>query len=516
MPKYVVHTRDRDTGRVLNPSVIEATDGAQAAEQVVRPELQTTLVETYTPAMGSLPAWSETLAAYEKELASRLKETVRERSRQKRRAVLHWVSIPFRASAVQVVATAKRRPLAFSVLLNLTVGLAAWWVVLQSRPLAIHPKSHLATIADVPNSLELVWSPDGERLACVNPGWRLHFDVSVGGMIWSSASEPVQPTVVFPVKVWDATGAVRTSLPGTERVGIVFWNDAGSRLVTVEPKRAPTSWNVGTGQEEGEAPQFERWSGVLKARQEPPYMGTPQFTFEREGKSVKVTGEWHVSSPDGQMIAHAYPYELLFPPKKPQGRVIGSGPSREARVAASALRIIDRAGGEDRLLVQFDWPVAAAWSPNSQRLAVVNKASPDAEIWVCDPQSGQSVLQCEGKIVQPEPGAVGYHAAQVAWSADGKQVTVQADAKYIAWDATTGQRLLEQTFDNDPACVDAETMVYWSPEGRRLAVHTKDGVINLWGPPLWARPLVVFGAALLCLLALVGLCTLPRVSGKSL
>lgn len=429
----------------------------------------------------------------------------------------------------------KLRPglfMAFILMLSLTVG----GVLLERRPAAAQPKCQLATISNVPHAMELVWSPNSERLASANPGWRRRPLPRIGSRLqngnWTASYhyEIVPPTTLASVKVWDAaTGEVATTLLVSKGVGAVEWDAAGARLTAAEPDQALRVYGFDTdlarpkSVETSVRGQVSLITDDLGNTSAGPVLRFRADGCEAEWRLLSPNHKWVVASDfrEAQAGLKAWvsdDYEAAIK----YGEV---GPSANSSWQLFPIKLWDLETGQQRPVENLHLASSGAWSPNSQRLALVARtmrsivkerlildgSEQAAEVWICDPQTARPILQCEGTVMERDWESPLYQASQVVWSADGKRVMVQSGATYIVWNAETGKRLLERAFDQDPACADAETKVSWSPDGSRVAVHARDGTVHLWGPARWRISKLMLAGAAACLLVSIALIVLARV-----
>jgi WD40 repeat protein/DNA-binding SARP family transcriptional activator len=110
-------------------------------------------------------------------------------------------------------------------------------------------------------------------------------------------------------------------------------------------------------------------------------------------------------------------------------------------------------------------PVAASFSPDSNRIAVASGLTPIAKI--IDLDTGRELSTLEGHI---------HELADVAWSPDGRSIaTAGADGSARVWDARTGSQRFALL--GHEAYVNA---VDWSPESSHLATGSDDGTAKVW------------------------------------
>jgi WD40 repeat protein len=105
-----------------------------------------------------------------------------------------------------------------------------------------------------------------------------------------------------------------------------------------------------------------------------------------------------------------------------------------------------------------------AWSPDGGALAVATDG--DWTVKVFDAATGRPRLTLPGVIGGP-----------LAWSPDGKRLAACASALVHLWDAADGN-LLETFRGNTPRV----TALYWSANGRTLAVGCDDQKVRRWTP----------------------------------
>jgi WD40 repeat protein len=107
---------------------------------------------------------------------------------------------------------------------------------------------------------------------------------------------------------------------------------------------------------------------------------------------------------------------------------------------------------------------AAAWSPNSKRIA---SASKDKTVQIWDAANGGNVFNYTGhsNIV-----------AAVAWSPDGKRIaSASLDETVQVWDAANGGNAFNYTGHTNSVAA-----VAWSPDGERIASGGADTTVQVW------------------------------------
>ena len=273
-------------------------------------------------------------------------------------------------------------------------------------------------------TLDLAWSPDGDRLATAHQGGVVY--------LWDAASWTVErelDEMWAEAVAWDAdrdalfttgadavlnrwsltTGAQLGSWPGEHysAVASTDWSPAGDALLTVGSGAARViAWDAGTGE--------RRWTVD-------PY-------------AMLAAGSW---SPDGRQAA-----------------VIGF-----EDFGAVPIRVLDAADGSDRTPARFGHDCIAGWpdwSPDGRSLATYDC---DGLLIVWDAASG-----AEARGTQLAPTDRG--PRQVVWSPDGRYLAAARNQGLHVLDATTLEVVHELELETG---VIWPSSLSWSPDADRLA-----------------------------------------------
>jgi WD40 repeat protein len=171
-------------------------------------------------------------------------------------------------------------------------------------------------------------------------------------------------------------------------------------------------------------------------------------------------------------------------PPQPVVSVVWSPDGKRLAAAIEGAAFVwDAETGKELLSLSLRSGISSiAWSPDSRRLAA---AAQDNTVTVWDAETGGELLT----LGHYNEWAYGESVSSVAWSPDGKRLATGngslprragQDVKNPfdvakVWDAETGKELLALNGHTHGSCE-----VAWSPNGKRLATGTEDGVAKVW------------------------------------
>lgn len=116
--------------------------------------------------------------------------------------------------------------------------------------------------------------------------------------------------------------------------------------------------------------------------------------------------------------------------------------------------------------------IKIAWSLNGRQISIVaGNEYRKPEVTVCDATTGQKVLSYRG----PSSAAL-TEANDVAWPPDKTRIASVGDSSVFIWNAATGKTLLVHHGAPDEAVMS----VAWSPNGVFIASGGTDSVVQVW------------------------------------
>ena len=323
------------------------------------------------------------------------------------------------------------------------------------------------------------WSPDGSRLASASQDGTVKiWDPAVssssedlsgssgwsGGAVWSRDGRSLAIAGHDAVKVIDvASGEQVSTLNSGDNIIRSSFAPEGDRLAAKTPDGLLVVWDwrrqMHTGRLEGRNVSCFDWSpdGTRLATG-----GQDGVATVRDAVSLEVVRELGVHdsligdiawSPDGSLLAATS-----------MDAVVKVWETREWKLLHQLHRL--RRSGDRHY---WTGSGAIAWSPGSDRLAVVGSAKTAVVVWQMP--SGAEVRRFLG------------HASgvrSVAWGPDGRRLATGGfDSLVKVWDSETGDELLSLQCESWGV-----VSVEWHPDGDRLLSVSKGGQVRIWD----ARP----------------------------
>jgi len=253
------------------------------------------------------------------------------------------------------------------------------------------------------------WSPDGTRIAVVDPGQDvIRVEAADGAFISQAPLRETRPplwmvaTVADNIPVWSPTG---------DRIAFLAWDGNGDALYTITPDGTDRRKRSLVSLSRNRADRY-LW---LDQRVAAGDVGNPAW------------------SPDGQFLSYA-----VFP---------------EVRGATGGIYVVPASGG-DRTEVTGRPPVSGpAWSPTSQEIAYTARQDTSISLFVAS---------ADGLRQRTLTGLLGVNARYPAWSPDGLQIAFAGGRDLFVTDTGGNSRQLAST-----GLVTFDPM--WSPDGTKIA-----------------------------------------------
>ncbi|QJW99125.1 WD40 repeat domain-containing serine/threonine protein kinase [Frigoriglobus tundricola] len=249
------------------------------------------------------------------------------------------------------------------------------------------------------------------------------------------------------VKVWTDTGRERATLRGLN--GVAFLRD-GKQLLAPQPDGTVASWDS----------SFRRSHAVVRDLPRP----LTQLAFAHDGQRLAaLTDDRKVALwESGSMTP------VPLPAATGDVHAIGFGADRQCLAVRTGsdgqwlLGSVTRPEASVRLATGAGTPVAGAFSSDGRRLALVG---PDRTAGVWDTASGRRLLSA---ALADETGA------RMSLSSDGRRLAVLSGRQLVVRDVETGEILCTREKPAGPGTVAI------SPDGLRVAIATRDGVVRVW------------------------------------
>jgi WD40 repeat protein len=299
------------------------------------------------------------------------------------------------------------------------------------------------TITEVKdNSLVLsaAFSPDGRRVVTISglPGQRPgHSTQVIGGPVDQS------------VRVWDAaTGTmVFETKPATGSVDSAEFSPDGRRVVLADRGGTTCEWDAETGKRLAEVKEGDG--------------STESAIFSPDGHRI-IT-----SSSDGTARVLEAESGKTLVEMKHDGGINSAMQSFDGRRVVTAsedhtAKVWDATSGKKIVEMKHDASIrSVSFTSDGRHLLSV---SDDGVARVWDAETGATLAEVRGDSVR-----------SATFSSDGRRVVMTCCDSQTArvWDALTGKTLTEVKFDT------IVTSVVFSPDGRRLAVASSDGIVRV-------------------------------------
>jgi len=289
----------------------------------------------------------------------------------------------------------------------------------------------------------LAWSPDGKRLATAGaPGELTLWDPEAGQVV----------------------GRWQGGQPGAEEVAPVAFSPDGTRLASPGPDRAVRVWDAATRKELFALRGHRVRVGFLA-----PAVGIRAVAFSPDGTRLvsggadRVLRLWDLRDREPALppeIPARAKYRLFSPDRQRLATAEGSDTVTVwDPFTGKVVRQVKRPGERLRPLL---------FSPDGRLLAVGCSATPfidrPGKVTVWDIATGREVLTLKGKEELP----------QTAFSPDGRWFA-WAGHGIVLGDLTTGEQV-HALHGHDFTVYDVD----FSPDGRRLASCSEDGLVKLW------------------------------------
>lgn len=285
--------------------------------------------------------------------------------------------------------------------------------------------------------VDVQWSPDGSRLAT------------------SSLSNPEGEAVVREVvtgKVWDvATGkeTVRLALDDLYFKTIV-WSPDLKHAITISSSALVHLWDAATGK-----PKTMLGDNGASVK---------HIAWSPDGEKFTIATERAVSlrdAQDGKEIA-TLPYESAGPGVfwSPDGKKLALRASREVFLVVHADM------GKEFVVLRHGGGVSqVAWSPDGTRLAMtfVGEA---AQVWR---------LGSDEAMLRVGAGRAG----SIAWSPDGTKLAISSEGGLQLWDAASGGNIRDSV-SQKAVFLPPLVRLRWSPDSRYVAVLWPEMFAQLW------------------------------------
>jgi WD40 repeat protein len=279
----------------------------------------------------------------------------------------------------------------------------------------------------------VAFSPDGKYLACGS-----------GDVAFGQNGQ---------VKVWDLTThhEIFTSSGSLGPVFKVAYSPDGTKLASVDKKRAIKIWDTATGEE---LTTMNGKSWIL------------DIQFSPDGKQLATTPPttlWDLESGEEVQTFPGGGYSVAF----------SHDGQRLAFAESTAIQIWDLASRKETmsLLGHKDAIYSVAFSPDGHRLA---SASNDGSAKVWDLTQGREIVSYRGHTSSVYRVAFSRDGEQIA-SVGGEYSNETQPGEVRIWDSSSAKDIL--TLRGHPS---AATDLAFDPKGDRLATVSKDGSIKFW------------------------------------
>lgn len=368
---------------------------------------------------------------------------------------------------------------------------------------------------------DVVWSPDGARIATGSTDGTVH--------IWNTATGMVEKSLEVkkgfrPKLQWSLRGdRLFASSEGMNR-GIYMWDMSSGEGVSMMPEGeadyiriawSPDATSVVMVTLRGEAKLWDATTGKLKARIEIPRVAIKEVAWSVEGGSLAlaVGGEVWIWDADGNRSQVVLRHEdvvskIAWGPNgmlaTVSGRMIRIWNTDKGELAASlplagkataiswnqdgsrlAIGTMDRGGsiwqadtGKVTDLAERVPVEMIAWSPDGTKLATRFYGA----AWLWDPASGAKIgppLAAPEKVAfrtvlrpaRPDIPAV----PEMKWSPDSKQIAIALGGPVGAfWDVERNERFLLIGHQ------EAISGLAWKGDSGQLATASADGMVRIW------------------------------------
>jgi hypothetical protein len=244
----------------------------------------------------------------------------------------------------------------------------------------------------------------------------------------------------------------------------IAWRPDGNRLATAGRDGCVRIWEPDTGRALGER-QISQTA-------------VPGVTFSPDGTRLILTDD-RVLQYDADSLHQVADLIRLpghparRPTVSPDGRTVVALDAAPDAAAPPAIGMIDLHDARATDLAIDVVGVAAAYSPDGQRLAVAGNRG---EVVLIDVRSGAPI----------HPPTIGHDgpAGPITFSADGRTVVAGGpDGRVTIWDGHTGELLGAVA----PATADVRTYPAFLPDGHTVVIVASDGTVHTWDsrPDRW-------------------------------
>ncbi|MBD3158136.1 MAG: hypothetical protein GF309_05045 [Candidatus Lokiarchaeota archaeon] len=311
----------------------------------------------------------------------------------------------------------------------------------------------IATFSLEKGFFEVVWSPDGSRLATRDRGY-------------VSSGHSKNSKRLFSVRIWETRSCKEPIiLLHDDRIDEIAWHPDGDRIATGSDDGTVNIWDTKTGSKLATLHHRDLVEEVS---------WSPDGSKLATGSWDNTARVWNPESGDELFRIDKYKTEGGVA----WGAVAWSHDGMKIATASKNQTIIiwdAREWKRDAILQAQHNLSLVKWSPRGNRLLAGVHYTPDT------PFPHRTDTKCYLSIWDVEQGldnAVWKHDGimrEVVWNPDGKKIAIGLDngTVYIL-DARTGTELVCMNHDKQILSMD------WTPDGTRLATGSKDNTAAIW------------------------------------